>query len=105
MLSHRWHKYQQLQETSEQNSVRQGHNRDFEEGMTEKRGSDQRQVQHDGRKRGEEKMTVNIQYTREQGQDTDQQDVGEHDPVESIGQFELARHFSKTGRNPLDDPR
>ena len=68
-------------------------------------GQDHREVQDDGREGRRREVPERIEDPHAEGDQRDQQDVGEHQPGQEDGEVVLGRHLGEAGRHDRHDER
>ena len=94
----------QLYDTADQYADSQGGNGNLQKTAQQERRQDHGDIQEDGRNSRGEEMAQCIEDAHAECHQADEEDVGEHYPVEQNGQFELARHGTEAGEHQANDP-
>ncbi len=83
----------ELQDAAEKNPESQGNNRHVEAAMEKNRAGDHRNIEEyrgDGRS---EEVPHRVEYPHAEGDEADEEDIGEHEAVEKYRQFRLGDDF------------
>src|SRR6266498_5075467 len=105
----------ELQDAAEKNAASQGNDRHAESAMEKNRAGDHRNIEEYRGDCGGEKVPHRIEYPHAEGDETDEEDIGEHETVEKHRKLRLGddfpagetewRFMGETGKHEMNDLR